>query len=107
PLAALRDPSLVIATIAAALGIKGSTALSFTEQVKTVLQAKQVLLVLDNFEQVAPSAPLIEELLVSCPAIKVLVTSRQLLHLQAEHVFAVTSLPLPDLKRLPEPEDLT
>jgi predicted ATPase len=62
------------------------------------LQDKQLLLVLDNFEQVVGAAPLLSELLEVCLTLKLLITSREVLHLRAEHQFVVPPLALPDLK---------
>lgn len=61
-----------------------------------------MLLLLDNFEQVADAAVLLAELLAACPKIKMLVTSRVGLHVRAEHEFAVPPLSLPTTKRLPD-----
>ena len=52
---------------------------------------------LDNFEQVLDAAPLVAELLAAAPELKVLVTSREVLHLYGEHEYAVPPLALPDL----------
>src|SRR3989442_1654925 len=71
------------------------------ECVRVFLHEKPLLLILDNFEQVAAAAPQVEELLRDSPHLKVLVTSRSVLHLQAEHEFPVFPLALPDLTRLP------
>ena len=60
------------------------------------LRDRQVLLVLDNFEQVAPAAVGLVDLLEHCPAVKVLVTSREALHVRGERVFPVPPLSLPD-----------
>ena len=60
-----------------------------------------MLLLLDNFERVVSAAPIIAELLVSAPHLKVLVTSRTSLHLSAEREFMVPPLSLPDLRNLP------
>ena len=60
-----------------------------------------MLLVLDNFEQVVEAAGQVADLLASCPRLKVLVTSREVLHVRAEHEFAVPPLALPDPARLP------
>jgi len=76
------------------------------ESVKDVLRDKQMLLLLDNFEQVVAAAPVVAELLVSCPKVKVLVTSREVLRLRGEHEFPVPPLALPDLTRLPAIETL-
>jgi predicted ATPase/DNA-binding CsgD family transcriptional regulator len=56
------------------------------------------LLVLDNFEQVTAAAPFVGALLASCPALKLLVTSRATLHLYDEHEFPVPPLALPILE---------
>src|SRR6185436_6021086 len=59
------------------------------------LRAQRVLIVLDNFEQVTVAAPTLVELLADCPALKVLVTSRQALRVRGENVVLVPSLSLP------------
>src|SRR6266699_2698139 len=71
-----------------------------------VASAQQLLLLLDNFEQLLPAAPFVAELLSACPDLKILVTSREVLHLRAEHQFPVPPLALPDLKHLPDSETL-
>src|SRR5206468_2950807 len=53
-------------------------------------------LVLDNFEHVVSAAPQLTDLLVACPQLKLLVTSREVLRVQAEHGFVVPPLALPD-----------
>jgi predicted ATPase/DNA-binding CsgD family transcriptional regulator len=71
------------------------------DQLKDHLREKQVLLLLDNFEQVARAAIQVADLLTVCPRLKMLVTSREALHVRAEQEFAVPALVLPDAKRLP------
>lgn len=60
----------------------------------------------DNFEQVVAAAPVLADLLASCPQLKILVTSRSVLHLRGEYEFPVPPLALPDLAHLPESENL-
>ena len=107
PLAPIRDPALVISAIAQALDIRESGARPLLEQLKEALRPRQQLLLLDNVEQVLTVAPHLEELLAACPHLKLLVTSRATLHVQAEQVFPVPPLPLPDLLHLPQSEALT
>src|SRR5229473_1210830 len=102
PLAKISDPTLVIPAIAQELGIQEQPERSDFEQVQVWLREKQFLLLLDNFEQVVTAAPLIEELYASCPLLKVVVTSRAVLHVQGEQEFPVPPLALPDLRRLSE-----
>src|SRR6266851_3972035 len=59
-----------------------------------------------NFEQVVAAAPLVVELLTSCPKVKALVTSRMVLRVQGEYDFSVPPLSLPDLTQLPGIEAL-
>ncbi len=100
-LAALSDPGLVAATIAKSLGLTDVKAESPDGQLLTFLRDKQLLLVLDNFEQVMPAAPFVAELLSIAPSVKVLVTSRAVLRLSGEREFPVSPLALPDLNQLP------
>ena len=61
-----------------------------------------MLLLLDNFEQVVGSAEQIPALLATCPQLKVLVTSREVLHVRGEQEFTVAPFALPDPTRLPD-----
>jgi non-specific serine/threonine protein kinase len=106
PLAALSDPELVPATIAQTLGLREVSGRSLLEGVAGFLRDKQLLLLLDNFEQILPAAPAVAEFLAACPRLKVLVTSRAPLELSGEHEQVVPPLPLPDLAHLPPPEAL-
>jgi predicted ATPase/DNA-binding CsgD family transcriptional regulator len=105
-LAPIRDPRLMISTIAHELGIQEVGTQPLLEAVKSFLRDKQLLLLLDNFEQIVTAAPLLEDLLAACHQLTILVTSREVLHLQAEYLFPVPSLVLPDLTQLPDSEDL-
>ncbi|MDQ5850862.1 MAG: tetratricopeptide repeat protein [Chloroflexota bacterium] len=106
-LAPITDPALVVSTIAHALGLKETGGHSLLESLQAYLHAQRQLLVLDNFEQVLPAAPLVTDLLQAASHLKVLVTSRAVLHLSGEHEFPVPPLALPDPRRLPPIEHLT
>src|SRR5712692_3897810 len=100
-LAPLSDPDLVMPAIAQTLGLAEKVDQTPLEQLKLYLQDKQLLLLLDNFEQVAKAAAPLVELLQTCPRLKALVTSRTLLHVRGAYEFFVPPLALPDLKHLP------
>ena len=106
-LAPISDPDLVPSTIAHTLGVQEIEGQSILESLKNYLGDKERLLVLDNFEQVVSAAPTVSDLLTSCPGLKILATSREVLHLQGEHEFPVSPLTLPDLEDLPEAESLS
>src|SRR5438132_418673 len=101
-LAPIIDSTLVVPTVAETLGIQERADQYLLKRLKEVLRQKQMLLLLDNFEQVVDAGLQIVDLLAACPMIKVLVTSREVLHVQAEHEFLVPPLALPDPKRLPD-----
>ncbi len=105
-LAPIYDPSLVPAVIAQALDIHEVGDRPLVESLQAYLRDKQLLLVLDNVEQVVAATPVITELLVGAPGLKVLSTSRIALHLSGEHEYAVPPLELPDLLHLPSAEVL-
>ena len=83
-LAALRDPGLVVATIAQTLGAKDGLADHIGE--------RELLLLLDNLEQVIVVAPELSQLLSACPNLALLVTSRELLRVHGEVEHSVPPL---------------
>ncbi|MGQ0548412.1 MAG: tetratricopeptide repeat protein [Armatimonadota bacterium] len=93
----ISDPSLVSAAVAQALGIQPEAEQTLDDAIKDLLAAKSMLLVLDNFEQILPAAPRVAELLAVSLGLKILVTSRERLHLRWEHEFPVPPLAVPDL----------
>src|SRR2546421_5667040 len=105
-LAPLSDPAYVIPTIAHSLGLTESGSQPLLDLLKSSQHDKQRLLLLDNFEHVITAATLLVELLEACPGIKILVTSREVLRLRAEHQFTVPPLELPDPSRLPDDRSL-
>jgi predicted ATPase/transcriptional regulator with XRE-family HTH domain len=94
-LSPLRDYRLVAASVARALDVRESGGRSAHELLIDALRERQVLLVLDNFEQVLDAAPLVADLLSRCPRLSVLVTSRMPLRLRAEQRFMVEPLSVP------------
>jgi predicted ATPase len=101
-LAPISDPGFVLSTIAETLDVKEGAERSLEEGVEEHLRQKELLLVLDNFEQVVKAAPAIERLIQAAPRLKALVTSREVLHLYGEREFPVPPLELPDTTRLPD-----
>jgi predicted ATPase/transcriptional regulator with XRE-family HTH domain len=106
-LAPISDPLLVASTIASTLGVAEIHGELLLQSLKHFLIDKRMLLVLDNFEQVLDAAPNVIELLRYCPGLKVLVTSREALHMPGEQQFPVSTLDLPDLAHMPGAEDLS
>ncbi len=107
PLAPISDPDLVVPTIAHRLGINEAGERPLLDLLKAYVQDKQLLLLLDNFEQVLAAAPGLSDLLAGCHELKILVTSRAVLHIRGEREFSVPPLALPDLAHLPESEVLS
>jgi predicted ATPase len=94
-LAPVRDPRLIPATIARALDVRESGGRSAWQLLLAYLQERQVLLLLDNFEQVLGGARLLAELLEGCAQLALLVTSRAALRLRAERRLPVAPLATP------------
>jgi predicted ATPase len=94
-LAAERQPEEAFAAIARALEVGGLPGGPPLERVIQELRQRQVLLVLDNVEQVSTAGPGLVQLLERCPRVKLLVTSREVLRVSAEHVYPVPVLSLP------------
>lgn len=100
-LAPIRDPDLVVTAIAHSLAVKELGDRPLVEQLSMYLRPKQLLLVLDNFEQIVNAAPQVAALLAGAPELKVLVTSRTVLRLRGEQEYMVPPLALPDPKQSP------
>jgi len=96
PLASIRDVNLVMPTINAAIGVAAVVGQEPLDTLGDFLHTKRALLVLDNVEQVRDSAPSLIELLRRCPDLRILVTSRAMLRVRGEHIFAVHPLAIPD-----------
>jgi predicted ATPase/DNA-binding CsgD family transcriptional regulator len=106
PLAPISDSELVVPTIAEVLGIKEIAERPLLDLLKASLRDKHLLLLLDNFEQVVTAAPQVAELVAACPHLKVLFTSRSVLHIRGEYEFPVAPLALPNRTQLLDVENL-
>ena len=95
PLAPLRDPSLVIGTIAHRLGMS-ETGGEPLARLTSYLAPKRLLLVLDNLEHLLESTRALNDLLTHCPELTMLVTSRVSLRLSGEYEYPVLPLAMPD-----------
>jgi predicted ATPase/DNA-binding XRE family transcriptional regulator len=100
-LGSLADPALVPSTLAVVLGITESSGEPNVDWLIAHLGQKRALLVLDNFEHLLPAAHVLSRLLASCAEITMLVTSRAVLHLAAEHEYPVLPLATPTPGHLP------
>jgi predicted ATPase len=96
-LAPLFDPKLVVSAIAQGVGIREAPGRPLIEVVKEHLASLgRMLLVLDNFEQVAAAAADVSEILDACPGVTAMATSRTALRVYGEREFPVQPLPLPE-----------
>jgi predicted ATPase len=92
PLAQVSDPAAVLESAGRALGASGSLA--------DDVGSKRLLLLLDNFEHVVTAAAELSALVADCPNLNVVVTSRERLHVAAEHLYPVPVLARPDAREL-------
>jgi predicted ATPase len=101
-LAPISDPTFVVPTIAQTLELRETGEQPLLDLLQASLRDKQLLLLVDNFEQVLSVASQLADLLAACPKLKVLVTSRFVLHLRGEQEFTVSPLATPDPKHVPD-----
>jgi len=100
-LAPITEPDLVPATIAQTLGLPDRGGRSTVDRLVDHIGERHMLLVLDNFEQVTDAAISVNALLAACPHLRVLTSSRSILHVSGEQEYSVPSLGLPDPAHLP------
>jgi predicted ATPase/class 3 adenylate cyclase len=109
-LAPVADPAQVLPRIASVFGVRETGGPALLQSVAAFLSTKQVLLVLDNFEQVLDAVPDLVALLTASPRLSLLVTSREPLQVRAEQQVlvaplalppAASALPLAELARVP------
>ncbi len=106
-LAPITEPGLVPAAIAQALEVREQGNQPILDQLLDYLHDKQLLLVLDNFEQVVAATPQVARLLTRAPGLRMLVTSRIPLRLRGEQEFPVPPLGLPPLDASLDMRDAT
>ena len=100
-LAPVRDTEHVGMAIASALGLKETGGGHVQGALAEYLATRNLLLVLDNFEQVVEASPLVGDLLRAAPGLKVVITSREALRIGGEKVVAIPPLELPTLRPVP------
>ncbi len=95
PLAPVASPAAVIPALAEALELALRGQVEPRLQLLNHLASRQALLVVDNLEHLLASAGLLADILAHAPRVKLIVTSRERLHLQSEYVFVTQGLPAP------------
>jgi non-specific serine/threonine protein kinase len=102
-LAAIKDPALVSRSIAQSVGLQDSRGRPLLEHLSGYLRGRNLLLLLDNFEQLVSARSLIAALLAASSRLRVVVTSRSPLHLSGEQEFPVPPLSIPEGGSAPSP----
>jgi predicted ATPase/DNA-binding CsgD family transcriptional regulator len=103
----VREPERLPGAVARSLGLVESGSPTLQEQLRNYLCKRQLLLILDNFEQIQLASGMLADLLGSCLGLTLLVTSRVPLQLRWEQVLRVPPLRVPDLATsLPPLEEL-
>ncbi|MBV9325451.1 MAG: helix-turn-helix domain-containing protein [Chloroflexi bacterium] len=105
-LAPLRNPSLMISTVAWTLGLHEQGGQTADRLLVRHLRDRHLLLMLDNFEHLRPAAPQLSDLVEQCPGLTLLVTSRAALRLRAERRFVVDPLTTPAADTSMDPAEL-
>jgi predicted ATPase/class 3 adenylate cyclase len=107
PLEPLRDADLFPSAVAQVLGVAEQPGRPVLEGVAEHLKERTTLLVLDNFEQLMGAAPMVGRLLEVAAKLRVLVTSRESLHLAGEQEFPVPPMGVPDPASIGDLEQLS
>lgn len=94
-LSSVLDATLMLPSVAQTFGLRDAGDQPLLDLIVEYLRDRELLLVLDNFEQVIAAAPVLADLLVECPRISLLVTSRSALRLPGEREVAIASLTVP------------
>lgn len=107
PLAPLTNPEQIPLALTESLQLHLLSTDEPKQQILAYLRHKQMLLVLDNFEHLLEGATLVADILQTAPGVKVLVTSRERLHLSSERIYTLEGLAYPEWQTLPEAWDET
>jgi len=95
-LAPLRDHTLLLPTVMQGLGVSERPGETPAETLAGWLRPRELLVVLDSFEHLLPAGPELVRLLAAAPRLRLVVTSRAVLHLSGERVYPVQPLPEDD-----------
>jgi predicted ATPase/DNA-binding XRE family transcriptional regulator len=106
-LAPLRDPALVVSTIARSLSFREEQGQNLRDALHTYFREKRLLLVLDNFEHLLEAAAEVVYLIEACPGLVVLATSRAPLRVRGEQEYPVPPLALPSSTQNPTQEEVS
>ena len=107
PLAQQTSPAFLVPALADALGLSFQGQMEARAQLLNYLRARQLLLVLDNFEHLLGGVSLLTEMAGQAPGVTLLATSRERLNLQGEWVYELEGLPVPSSEDAPQPENFT
>ncbi len=97
PLAPITNPNLVAGTIAELIDLQDSGKQPVEITLLEYLSDKNMLLILDNFEQVIEASKLISKITMQCKDVKMLITSRTSLHIRNERIYNLNPLAIPDI----------
>ena len=94
PLAPISNPDLVAPAIAGALRLQDTGSTPLIDTLQRHLSERNLLLILDNFEQVGEAAPQVSELIVDAPGVQVIFTARSPTRIYGEHEFSIPPMDL-------------
>ena len=103
PLAEVRDAPTMEARIAHSVGVRSAGDASIADALRTYLDGRRALIVLDNFEQLLDAAPRVSALLTHCRDVRTIVTSQALLRVYGEHELGVEPLAVADAHLASQP----
>lgn len=100
--AAVQDEALVPRAIATVLGLKEDPGRTLTDTLLDYLKTRQTLFVFDNCEHLLePISRLVSQLMLTCPDLKVIASSREAFNVPGEQIYHVEPMQLPDVDNLP------